>query len=656
MTLARPVALAVCAALALATLPSGLPAQSATGQSPATQSSVTPTPAPAPPEQAAAVPQAARPAKPPTTAERRRAASLYMRAAEAYQKQQFEKALDLDREAAALDPTNPDYTLAAEIARSHAVTALIQQAAHDTTRSDLAAAHAALARALQLDPQNQNVADHIRSLADAEVAPQPESPLPLKAPQLAPPLQISPSAETHSFHLNADLRQIIPQVYSAYGIKATVDAGVRGQRIRLDIDDATFAQAMRALALLTNTFYVPLDVGRVLVVRDNTTNRMELQHNALDTVYLAGLSQPDMTEMGNVARNVFDIRQVNVDPGSGVLAVRGPVDTVKAFKATYQDLSEGRSQVLVDIRLIQIAHLNGSSTGLQLPQTVTAFNVYSEEQQILQQNAALVQQIISSGLVAPGDTLAILGILIASGAVPAGLFSNGILIFGGGLTQTALVPNSGLTLNLNVNSSDSRELDNYRIRLEDGEEGTLKSGSRYPIMTSSFSNLGVPTINIPGISGAGTSAGLAGLLATAGLASANIPQFQYQDLGLVLKARPRVLRSNNVALELDMKITALAGAAVNNVPILANRSYTGAVTVPSGQAVVLASEIDKTESRAISGYPGLSEIPGFDNITSKDTNKNYATLVIILTPHVVRSPHPAGRTPMLLVDKTLRNR
>ncbi len=88
--------------------------------------------------------------------------------------------------------------------------------------------------------------------------------------------------------------------------------------------------------------------------------------------------------------------------------------------------------MLLDVRLIQLAQLNQRNIGVQLPQQVTAFNVYSEEQAILNANQALVQQIIASGLAAPGDTLAILGILLASGQVSSAIFSNGFVLVGGG--------------------------------------------------------------------------------------------------------------------------------------------------------------------------------------------------------------------------------
>jgi general secretion pathway protein D len=295
------------------------------------------------------------------------------------------------------------------------------------------------------------------------------------------------------------------------------------------------------------------------------------------------------------------------------------------------------------------------NTGVTPPQQVTAFNVYAEEQSILNANQDLVQQIISSGLAAPGDTLAILGILLASGQVSSSLLQSGVILFGGGLTLSGISPKP-FTANLNLNSSDSRELDQFQMRLGDGEDGTLKSGTRYPIETSSFSSLGASNLNIPGLNTAGSSADLTSLLGGLGGAAPNIPMIQYEDLGLTLKATPSVMRSGDVALKIDMKISALAGTAINGVPVLANRAWAGVVTVPQNQAVVVATEMDSNESRAISGTPGLSEIPGLNNITSKDTQKNSSTLLVVMTPHVVRSPRRSEHSNMVRIERNFQTR
>lgn len=587
-----------------------------------------------------------------TARDRRRAVKLYLSAAKLYQDGKFEQAWQQDAEAAKLDPENRDYGLAAQVAQSHAVTDLLQRAAHARELGDAAAAHAAIEHAAQIDPQNPDVTEHLRELADDAAAKEPGDSL-LPAPLLASPAVLEPAAEFHSFHLRMSDRQMIQEVFRAYGIQASLDDSVRGNLARLDVDNAPFSEAVRALGLVTDTFYVPIDEHRAVVAHDTREARQRLERSAVETVPLSGLTTAEITEMGAMARTVFEPRQMAIDPTSATLTLRAPVQTIEAFNSTYRNVMQGRSEVLLDVKLLQIAHNNARNTGAQLPQTITAFNVYAEEQQILNANQALVQQIISSGLAAPGDTLAILGILLASGQVSSSLFSNGIALFGGGLTQSALSPGGPAALNFNLNSSDSRELDDYRLRLLDGEEGTLKSGSRYPIQTSSFSNLGASSLNIPGLTGAGTSGSLSSILASLSGAAVNVPQVQYQDLGVVFKARPSILRSGEVAMSIDLKISSLQGTSINGVPVLSNRAYSGSVRVPAGQSVVLAGEVDESESRDISGMPGLSEIPGLNNITDKQNQQNYATLLILVTPRVVRMEHGSGHSPMVRIGKDL---
>jgi len=102
---------------------------------------------------------------------------------------------------------------------------------------------------------------------------------------------------------------------------------------------------------------------------------------------------------------------------------------------------------------------------------------------------------------------------------------------------------------------------------------------------------------------------------------------------------------------MDMAITALGAESLNGVPVLNNRSYSGAVTLKEGEGVVLVSEVSKQESRALSGTPGLTEVPGLNNITGKDVGGNYASLLIIITPHVVRGTQAAGHSPMMRVER-----
>jgi general secretion pathway protein D len=589
-------------------------------------------------------------ARQPRNSDRRHAAKLYLAASKLFMDEHFQEAMKDYDEAARLDPGNRNYPLAADVARSHAVTALIQTAAKARLKGDAEGARAALAHALELDPKSVEASQHLFELGDDAIQRQPTAPYGQSAESIGEAIRLEPAAGLHSFHLRNNQRQIVEQVFKAYGIDAMMDESVHATACRLDIDDAGFEDAVRAVSMVTHTFNVPLDAHRVVVASDTTSNRQQFTRQEMETVYLSGLKADELTEVSNLAKQIFNVQQAVTEASAKTITIRAPRYTVEAFNNTIRQLIDGHNQVLLDVRLIQIAHTNQRNLGIQPPQSFTAFNVYAEEQSILNHNQALVQQIISSGLAAPGDTLAILGILLASGQVSSSIFSNGIALFGGGIGLSGLSPGPAKAF-FNLNSSDTRELDNIQLRLGDGEVGSVKSGERYPIQTSSFSSLSASVPNIPGLNSAGASGSLSSILASLQGSVPNIPQVQYQDLGLTLKTTANVMRSNDVALTLDLQLTALSGSSIDGNPILNSRSYSGVVTIKEGSAVVVASELDKSESRDISGTPGFSEIPGMNNVTDKDIQKNYATLLVIITPHVVRGTQASGHSPMMRVER-----
>jgi general secretion pathway protein D len=128
-----------------------------------------------------------------------------------------------------------------------------------------------------------------------------------------------------------------------------------------------------------------------------------------------------------------------------------------------------------------------------------------------------------------------------------------------------------------------------------------------------------------------------------------IPQVQYEDLGLTLKATPHIQQNKDVALKLDLKIESLTGQTLNSNPILNSQQYTATVTLLQGESALVVSDLTRQQSAAVSGIPGLSELPGFQSTTNKDSNLDVSKLVILITPHIVRlsHTHPASQLVML---------
>ena len=61
------------------------------------------------------------------------------------------------------------------------------------------------------------------------------------------------------------------------------------------------------------------------------------------------------------------------------------------------------------------------------------------------------------------------------------------------------------------------------------------------------------------------------------------------------------------------------------------------ITLAEGESAMLVSTVSKTETAALTGLPGLSELPGFQAPTQGTGEKDSSQLVVVVTPHVVRS-------------------
>jgi type II secretory pathway component HofQ len=220
--------------------------------------------------------------------------------------------------------------------------------------------------------------------------------------------------------------------------------------------------------------------------------------------------------------------------------------------------------------------------------------------------------------------------------------------FGNGLTLTGLTT-SGLTGNLSLSAADTRALDRVQLRLDDNAEGTIRSGTRYPITTSSYSSIASSSVNIPGITSAGLSSVLSGLgISASSLSSAQpIPQVQYQDLGLTLKVTPRIERNDDVVLKVDLKIQALQGASLNGLPVLTNRSYTADIHLRGGASALVVGDLTRQESNAVSGTPGLNELPGFASLSNTSKEFDVSNLAILVTPHILRRRHGDRTGPLI---------
>jgi general secretion pathway protein D len=563
----------------------------------------------------------------------------------------FEKAVHLN-------PNNVDYSLALIVTRENYVTELVQRAARARATGDTAGAESLLSKARALDPDNRVVAQHfqttpIPSANSAKIEKGPglfySTVDPLKFPAqdiastLSSPVELIPLPGTHDVHLHGDPQSVIRNLYSLYGIKVSFDPSVAGGRpINLDMNNVTFKGAAHVLEIAANIFAVPLEPKVVLIAKDTPENRDALTPQAEETIYLPGHTSDEMQELANVARNIFDLKEVSASATGGFILLRGNEQVLREVNAVYADMLAGNPEVLFDVALYEIDTTVDNNVGASLPNSAGVFSIASEAQSLISANQSLINQAVAAGLLTLNGSplqniITEVGFLVASGTVTATQFTNLLGIFGGGLALSGLTLGSNASFNLALNSSDVRMLDDMQLLASNHQAGTFRVGSRFPVITGTYSS-GVSSSlasSLSGININGTSA--SSLLSQfLGSSSASVPQFQFEDLGITLKVTPQVLRNDSVSAAIDMKLEALAGMSIDNIPILNNRALKSTVTIPVGQTAMLATLVSTTEMKALTGLPGLNDLPGFQG-TDQDLQKDSTQLLIAITPHIVRN-------------------
>jgi Flp pilus assembly secretin CpaC len=122
---------------------------------------------------------------------------------------------------------------------------------------------------------------------------------------------------------------------------------------------------------------------------------------------------------------------------------------------------------------------------------------------------------------------------------------------------------------------------------------------------------------------------------------APFPSFNYEDLGLNLKAKPLISRNSDVTLTLEMQFRTLLGQSFNGIPVISNREYKGTTMLKEGESTVIVGSVSRTDSRSMTGIPGLGSVPGLNKImTSNNKQEDDDELMMVVTPYIVNGNTP----------------
>jgi general secretion pathway protein D len=553
------------------------------------------------------------------------ARAAFKRALKLRDSKRFEEALENFETAATLVPNDVEFVTARELARQQLVYDHIERGNAALAGNNEVVALAEFRSALNLDPHNQFAQQRITD-ALGDSAPHLSGPAQILAQ--AGEIELQPLDRRADFHFRGGSRELLTQIATTFGLTATVDDSVSARNVRFDIQDVDFYTAVQAACQVTKSFWSPVDQRQMLFAAETLENHKQYDRMAARTFLIPDASSPqELNEIANVLRNLFEIRFLAQQPNSKTITIRGPQTMVDAATAFLEALDSDAPQVLIDIKVYQVSRTFTRDVGLHLPNNFQLFNIPASALTALagQNVQDLINQLIAGGGINQANSTSLSALLAQLQNQQNSIFSQPLATFGNGKTLFGLSLDQ-LTATLALNSSSVTNLEHSTLRAGQNKDASFRVGSRYPILNASFS----PIFNTPAISRAIGNNSF----------QAAFPSFNYEDLGLILKAKPHIHGNSDVGLDLEMQIRALGGTSLNGVPVITNREYKGSITLADGEPAVVAGAVSRSEIRNLTGVPWIGSVPGLNQLsTMKHNEEDDDELLVVITPHLVSNPN-----------------
>jgi general secretion pathway protein D len=407
------------------------------------------------------------------------------------------------------------------------------------------------------------------------------------------PLVLQPlSTDPITLHMVEDTKVIYQAIGKAAGLNVIFDPDYTSKRIPVDLTSVSLPDALRIVGMLSGTFWKPVTGNTIFVAQNNRTKHTDLDDLAVETFYLTNVSQQnDANEILVAIRNLLDPSiKVYLVASQNAIILRATPDELVLAEKLINDLDRTRAEVVVDVAVLEVSRQKERDLGITLP---TSFGLTPQTS-----NSNITSSTTTSSTTSTsGLTLNTLGNLNAT---------NFAITVGGG------------TVNALLSDSDTRILQNPRVRATDGQRATLKIGSKIPVATGSY------------------SAGAAVTTASLGVQT----QFTYLDVGVNIDMTPTVHYDREISLKMKIEISAQNGSVtISGVtePIISQRVVEQVIQLKDGEPSILAGLLQQQDTKTVAGTPGLGEIPFLKYFfSSQDKVQQSDEIVFLLIPHIVR--------------------
>ncbi len=394
-----------------------------------------------------------------------------------------------------------------------------------------------------------------------------------------------------------DAKIVFDTIGKLAGLTVIYDPDFPARRIPVDLNNVTLEQALEIVSLESKAFVKPVTENIIFVIPDQPAKRRDYEENVVRTFYLANTVQAqDLTEIVTGLRQLLDLKRIFQINGQNAIVIRDSPDKLLVAAKMIQDVDKAKPEVVIQVQVVEARVDKARKLGIS-PGTSASISVVPPG----------TTTTPTSGSSSTTTPLTIQNLKHLTGA-------------------DYVVTLPSFTANALLNDSTTKIIQNPEVRSVDGQPAKLRIGDKVPIATGSFQ----AGVGVGGTAGTGFVNPLVNT------------QFQYQDVGVNIDVTPRIHPNHEVSMKLSVEVSSVTGqATIGGIqqPIISQRKLEHEIRLKEGEANVLGGLITRTDTKSLSGWPGLARIPLLRYFFSEnDRSSEDDEILIILTPHIVRMP------------------
>jgi general secretion pathway protein D len=544
-----------------------------------------------------------------------KAKAVYKQGLTAETRLDYVKAYNFYHQAYELNPEDLTYRAAFDRVRFLAAASLVHQGELLVNAGKLQEALTLFEQAIGIDPSSfiaQQEANRTRDVLlknqqqeqGTTPPPAPMSSLHKRMEEAGGPVELAPISDTPiTLRLSEDSKTIYESIGKLAGINVLFDPDYTSRRIRVDLNNVSLQQALEITALQSKTFWRPVTPNTIFVAADTPAKRKELEQSVIRTFYLTNLSQPnELQDLVNILRTLLDTQRLQQFPAQQAIVVRGTPDQIAMAEKLIEDLDKSRPEVVVEVVIMQVQRNKLRNLGINPP---------TQGSVTLIDNGTTSTSTSGSNVGSGSGT-----VTTTTGSATGSINLNSLAHLNATNFQVTV---GSATAYFLYSDNTSKILQQPQIRALDGQKASLKLGQRVPVATGSFQ---------PGIGGVGINP----LVNT---------QFNYIDVGVNVDITPRIHGLTEVTLKVAMDISAVD--SYQNIggiqqPVIGQRKIEQEIRLKEGEANIMGGILEETDTKSLSGIPGLAQIPFFRYLFSNEQKQRQDNeLVFMLVPHIVRA-------------------